>query len=81
MKVEFDNEEVWTMANTVLDAIIALPDVKGSRSDIATLRRWRSSEFTPGSDLGKILTEKVNSALQREHDRAEVSPIKKPDWL
>jgi hypothetical protein len=81
MKVEFNTEEVWTMANTVLDDLLALPEVKKSRSEAATLRRWRSSEMTPGSDLMKALTEKVNEAIQREHDRTEVSPIKKPDWL
>ena len=43
--------------------------------------RWRTDEMTPGSDAMKLLAEKVNREIQREHARQEVSPIKKPDWL
>jgi hypothetical protein len=81
MKVEFEIEEVWTMMNSVLDELIELPVLKGSRKDLATLRRWRSDEMTPGSEAMKVLAGKVNVAIQREHERSEVSPIKKPDWL
>jgi hypothetical protein len=81
MKVEFEIEEVWTMFNSVLDELVALPGVKKDRKDLAALRRWRTEEMSPGSDGMKILTEKVNREIQREHERSEVSPIKKPDWL
>jgi hypothetical protein len=50
-------------------------------NDLAALRRWRTDEMTPGSDAMKLLAEKVNREIQREHERQEVSPIKKPDWL
>ncbi len=81
MKVEFEIEEVWTMFNSIVDEILAIPALKSDKKDVAALRRWRTDEMTPGSDAMKILTDKVNRAVQREHERQEVSPIKKPDWL
>ena len=36
--------------------------------------------MSPGSAAMQLLAEKINVGLQREHDRSEVSPIKKPDW-
>jgi len=81
MKVEFEIEEVWTMFNAVLDELVVLPGVKKDRRDVAALRRWRTDEMSPGTDAMKLLAEKVNREIQREHERAEVSPIKKPDWL
>lgn len=81
MKVEFEIEEVWTMFNAVVDEILAIPALKADRKGVAAVRRWRTDEMTPGADAMKILAEKVNRALQREHERQEVSPIKKPDWL
>jgi hypothetical protein len=81
MKVEFEIEEVWTMFNSVVDEILTVPAVKKDRKDLAALRRWRTDEMTPGSDAMKLLAEKVNAAIRREHERQEVSPIKKPDWL
>lgn len=81
MKVEFEIEEVWTMFNAVVDEILAIPTLKADRKGVAAVRRWRTDEMTPGADAMKILADKVNRALQREHERQEVSPIKKPDWL
>jgi len=81
MKVEFEIEEVWTMFNSIVDELLTIPAVKSDKKGVATLRRWRTDEMTPGSDAMKVLTEKVNRAIQREHERQEVSPIKKPDWL
>ena len=78
MKVEFDVEEVWTMMNSVLDQLVAL-DM--NTADRATLRRWRSDEMTPGSPATKLLAEKMNIEIQGTHERSELSPIKKPDWL
>lgn len=77
MKVEFDNEEVHEMFSAIVDELV---DLKLDRSDRASLRRWRADEMKPGSPAIAVLTEKVNQALQRQHERAEVSPIKKPDW-
>jgi hypothetical protein len=81
MKVEFEIEEIWTMFNTVVDELVVLPEIKSGRKDVAALRRWRTDEMTPGSDAMKLLAEKINRAIQGEHERAEVSPIKKPDWF
>ena len=78
MKVEFTTDEAWEMMNSVVDQLIGL-DI--SRKDRATLRRWRADEMTTGSPAMKLLGEKVTEELQRSHDRAEVSPIKKPDWV
>ncbi len=81
MKVEFDIEEVWTMFNSVLDELITAPGLKAERKDLAAIRRWRTDEMSPGSDAVKLLADKINREIQREHERQEVSPIKKPDWL
>ena len=69
------------MFNSVLDELIAAPTLKADRKDLAAIRRWRTDEMSPGSDAMKLLAEKVNRELRREHERQEVSPIKKPDWL
>ncbi len=65
------------MMDAIVDELVAL-DV--SRQDRAALRRWRSDEMRPSSPAMHLLAEKVNAELQRQHDRSEVSPIKKPDW-
>ncbi len=77
MKVEFDTEEVHEMFGAIVDELFTL---KLDRSDRAAVRRWRADDMKAGSPAIAILTEKVNEALQRQHDRTEVSPIKKPDW-
>lgn len=77
MKVEFTTEEVHEMFGAIVDELVEL---KLDRKDRAALRRWRADEMRPGSPAVAALTEKVNEALQRSHDRSEVSEIKKPDW-
>ena len=76
MKVEFTVEETTAMFDAVIDQIV---EMDLNRSDKATLRRWRT-DMSPGSPAMQLLAEKINVGLQREHDRSEVSPIKKPDW-
>ncbi len=76
MKVEFTVEETTAMFDAVIDQIV---EMDFSRSDKAAIRRWRT-DMSPGSAAMQLLAEKVNVGLQREHDRSEVSPIKKPDW-
>ena len=76
MKVEFTAEEVNAMFEAVVDQIL---DLKLGRTDTAAIRRWRT-ETSPGTAAMQLLTEKVNSELQREYGRSEVSAIKKPDW-
>ena len=78
MKVEFDAEEVWALMNSVVDQLVGL-DM--NTKDRATLRRWRSDEMAPGSPATKLLAQKMNDEIQGAHDRSELSPIKKPDWL
>lgn len=78
MKVEFTVDECHRMYEAVMDAILAL-DI--DKHDKATLRRWRSDEMTPGTPLMQVLAEKMNTEIQASHDRSEVSPIKKPDWV
>ena len=34
-----------------------------------------------GAPAMALLTEKVNTELRRVHERHEVSPIVKPDWV
>ncbi len=76
MKVEFTVEEAMAMFDAVVDK---LAELDLPRSDKATLRRWRT-DMSPGSAAMQLLAEKINVGLQREHDRSEVSSIKKPDW-
>ena len=78
MKVEFSVEEVWQLMNSVLDEVVEL---KLDRKDTAAIRRWRSEEMTPASPAMHLLSQKVNAEIQGTHDRTQVSPIKKPDWL
>jgi hypothetical protein len=76
MKVEFTVEETTAMFDAVIDQIV---EMNLGRGDKATIRRWRT-DMSPGSAAMQLLAEKINSGLQREHDRSEVSSIKKPDW-
>jgi len=76
MKVEFTVEEATIMFDAVIDQIV---EMKLGRTDKANIRRWRT-EMSPGSAAMQLLAEKLNEGLQREHDRSEVSSIKKPDW-
>lgn len=78
MKVEFTVDETHRMFEAVIDELVGLDMDKKDR---ATLRRWRSDEMSPGSPLMQRLSEKINAEIQQSHDRSEVSPIKKPDWV
>lgn len=77
MKVQFELEEVQVMVEAILDA---MQQAELGKRDAAALRRWRAEEITPISTTMRMLTEKLNSDIQQEHDRAEVTPIVKPDW-
>lgn len=78
MRVQFSDEECHRMFEAVVDHLVEL-DL--SKTDRATLRRWRSAEMTPGSPLMQRLAERMNTEIQASHTRSEVSPIKKPDWV
>ncbi|TAK76067.1 MAG: hypothetical protein EPO16_07870 [Dehalococcoidia bacterium] len=78
MKVQFAVEEVHTMFLSVIDQVVAL-DL--DKKDRAAIRRWVADEMTPGTPAMRRLADKVNEQVQQSHDRSEVSPIKKPDWV
>jgi hypothetical protein len=77
MKVEFSLEEVRTMAEAIVDEILELPL---NKRDQASLRRWSASHLEAGAPGMQALVKRINEDLQREHARAEVTPIQKPDW-
>ena len=77
MKVEFSLEEVRTMAEAIVDEILELPL---NKRDQASVRRWSVNQFEAGSPGMQALVKRINEDLQREHTRAEVTPIQKPDW-
>lgn len=77
MKVQFSVDEIRHMFDAVVDQIVEL---NLDKHDRAAIRRWRSESMTPGSAAMQLLAEKINSEIQRTHDRSEVSAIKKPDW-
>jgi hypothetical protein len=77
MKVDFTVDEVWQMMDNVVEQ---LTELKLSKKDLASLRRWRSDDMSPRDPLMRLLSEKVNSELGRVAERNEVSPLKKPDW-
>ena len=78
MKVEFTAEEVWQMMDSVVGELVQL---NLGKKDRAALRRWRSDDMALGALAMTLLTEKVNAELRRVHERSEVSPIRKPDWV
>lgn len=78
MRVDFTVDECHAMFEAVVDELLEL-DL--DKKDRATLRRWRSDEASPGTPLMRSLAEKLSAQIQQSHDRSEVSPIKKPDWI
>jgi hypothetical protein len=78
MRVEFTVDECHQMFEAVIDQLVALDMDKKDR---ATLRRWRTEEMSPGQPLMQRLAQKISAEIQHSHDRSEVSPIKKPDWV
>ncbi len=78
MRVEFTVDECHNMFEAVLDQLLEL-DL--DKKDRATLRRWRSDGMSPGTPLMRTLADKLSVQIQQSHDRSEVSPIKKPDWV
>ena len=78
MRVEFTVDECHNMFEAVLDQLLEL-DL--DKKDRATLRRWRSDGMSPGTPLMRTLADKLSAQIQQSHDRSEVSPIKKPDWV
>ncbi|MDA0815748.1 MAG: hypothetical protein O2924_04165 [Chloroflexi bacterium] len=78
MRVEFNVDECHRMVEAVMDQLYEL-DL--DKKDRANLRRWSTDEMGPGDPLMQRLEENISSQVQRNHDRSEVSQIKKPDWL
>jgi hypothetical protein len=78
MRVDFTVDECHAMFEAVMDELLTL-DL--DKKDRATLRRWRTEGMSPGTPLMRSLAEKLSAQIQQSHDRSEVSPIKKPDWV
>lgn len=77
MKVQFTVEEIHSMFEAVIDQIV---EIDLDKKDRAAIRRWATSEMSPGEPAMRRLSDKINEQVQHAHDRSEVSPIKKPDW-
>ena len=77
MKVEFTVDECHQMFEAVIEN---LSKENFSSEDNYSLANWRTNDMKPGSLLMNNLAEKINREVQGQHDRSEVSPIKKPDW-
>ena len=77
MKVEFTVDECHQMFEAVIEN---LAKENFSSEDNYSLENWRTNDTKPGSLLMNNLAEKINREVQGQHDRSEVSPIKKPDW-
>ena len=78
MQVQFAVDEVITMAEAVIDELLA---GGFDRKDAAALRRWRNEHVATTSDEMGLLAEKVNREIQRTHDHSQKSGIQKPDWV
>ena len=77
MKVEFTVDECHQMFEAVIEN---LAKENFSSEDNYSWENWRTNDMKPGSLLMNNLAEKINREVQGQHDRSEVSPIKKPDW-
>ena len=77
MKVDFTVDECHQMFEAVIEN---LTKENFSSEDNYSLENWRTNDMKPGSLLMNNLAEKINREVQGQHDRSEVSPIKKPDW-
>ena len=77
MMVEFTVDECHQMFEAVIEN---LSKENFSSEDNYALENWRTNDMKPGSLLMNNLAEKINREVQSQHDRSEVSPIKKPDW-
>jgi len=78
MKVEFDNDEAWELMSLVVGRL--LDGVALSAGDKAKVRRWRSDEMRSGSEMMRLLTEKINRDVAEAVARKKRSAIRRPDW-
>ena len=78
MKVEFEIDEAWTLMSYVVGRLAeesGVPD-----ADRAKIRRWRSEQMRPTSEMMKILAQKINQDLAHTLEVKQKSQIRKPDW-
>jgi hypothetical protein len=78
MKVELSSEEAWVLLSEVARRILDEGDL--AEADRAALRRWRSDEMRPNSEMMAVLTEKLNADLAKTHENKSRSRLRKPDW-
>ncbi|MEE2875325.1 MAG: hypothetical protein VYD09_02200 [Chloroflexota bacterium] len=76
MKVEFTVDECHQMFEAV---IASLNDLDLTVEDKYALKNWQTTDMKPGSVLMNYLAEKINGEVQGQHDRSEMSQLKKPD--
>ena len=78
MKVEIDNDETWALLSTIVKRAAEEPSL--TDEDRARIRKWRSEQMKPGSEVTKALTTKVNEDLARTMKNQVRSQIQKSDW-
>jgi hypothetical protein len=79
MKVEFDNDEAWTLMSHVVGRLIE--ETSLSDSDRARIRRWKSDEMKVTTQEMRVLMQKINEDLQKSLERKSKSQLRKPDWM
>ena len=78
MKVEFDNEECWTLMSHVVTLL--LEDTRLADADRARIRRWKSDELRVSSQEMRVLTQKINETIATELERKTKSQLRRPEW-
>ncbi len=78
MKVEFEIDEAWTLMSYVVGRRAEEAGV--SDADRANIRRWRSEQMRPTSEMMKVLAQKINQDLAHTLEVKQKSQIRKPDW-
>ena len=78
MRLELDLDESHQLFTAVVDSLLA--DIKLSKDDSATLKRWRSQGMRPASDAMKELAAKINGDIERALGNKAKSAVVKPDW-
>jgi hypothetical protein len=79
MRVELDDDEIWSLLSALTRRVLDETDL--AEEDRGRLRRWRSDEMRPGREGLRTLNDKVNADLARTLKAKERSSIQKHDWV